>query len=80
MSEPWDGVPPNPDKSGWHWLMPRRGDQPWPARWSDDDGGPGDFGWEMGDDDGAPDIMARYFRYLCPLPDPVIPADAAQQS
>lgn len=65
----WNGLPPNPERRGWHWLgfkgQHEQGREPWAWLWSDEDGVPGEFQW-MTDDDGDPERMARQFTYLGP--------------
>lgn len=65
----WNGLPPNPERRGWHWLgfkgQHEQGREPWAWLWSDEDGAPGEFQW-MTDDDGDPERMARQFTYLGP--------------
>ena len=65
-SDAWDGVPPNPEKEGWHWLRRRTGGAPEPWLWSDMDGGEGDFQWCEECGDGDPGTTTRWFEYLCP--------------
>lgn len=65
----WDGVPPNPEVTGWHWLRNKSGGELWPFRWDVNNGGEGDANWDTdGTDD--PDTMRRYWVYVAPCPEP----------
>jgi hypothetical protein len=65
----WDGLPPNPDQTGWHWLCYKSDGRLSPWHWTDEDGGPGDFGWST-DGDTGPGAMASQFRYVAPCVPP----------
>lgn len=72
----WDGIPPNPEQRGWHWLRYKGGGDLTPWQWTDEDSCPGDFVWAT-DDDGDPEDMARQFHYVGPC---VLPEFLAQQT
>ena len=69
---PWDGLPQNPERDGWHWLQARDDHQtanmrePFPCEWRAFRGMAG--GWVRGVY-GA-QYAARYWRYLGPCPMP----------
>ena len=41
---PWDGVPRDPERDGWHWLSHRGSPEVW--EWGEQAGPPGLFGWD----------------------------------
>lgn len=66
MSE-WDGVPPNPEQSGWHWLQEGERD-PQPFEWCS-----GFKNWWLGGDEdygGGWQPTAKRYRYLGPVATP----------
>lgn len=66
MSE-WDGVPPNPEQSGWHWLQEGKRD-PQPFEWCS-----GFKNWWLGGDEdygGGWQPTAKRYRYLGPVATP----------
>jgi hypothetical protein len=72
----WDGVPPNPSQTGWHWLQHKKGGPPAPWLWTNESGGPGDFGWAT-DDDSDPADMAKQFHYVALCVPPSEPGKAS---
>lgn len=65
----WDGVPLNPAKDAYHWLMRKGGAWAEAWRWDPDADGCGteySGAWAETDGDGQPDQMARWYAYLGP--------------
>ncbi len=62
MEDKWDGLPPNPEQNGWHWLQHKRQpDYRAPWHWVADC-----FGWETGYDLHDPEKAADFFTLLGP--------------
>lgn len=67
MSAPWNGLPDQPERSGWHWLKPHHDNYTVPFEWNPDEGC-----WEVDiDEDGSPAEMVNSgYQYICRCPDP----------
>jgi len=67
MSAPWNGLPDQPERTGWHWLKHSNGNYPQPFEWN-----PDTRQWEVDiDDEGFPEEMADSgYQYICRCPDP----------
>ncbi|GAN86395.1 hypothetical protein [Komagataeibacter intermedius] len=67
MTKPWNGLPDQPERSGWHWLKHSNGNYPQPFEWNHDT-----RQWEVDiDDEGFPEEMVDSgYKYICRCPDP----------
>ncbi|BCZ76013.1 hypothetical protein [Komagataeibacter phage phiKX1] len=63
----WNGLPDQPERSGWHWLKPHQDNYAVPFEWNPDEGC-----WEVDiDEDGSPvEMVDSGYEYICPCPDP----------
>jgi hypothetical protein len=72
----WDGMPPNPEKSAWHWLRWTNWGthDPAPYQWDADD-----ESWDTDNGDGCPESIAQDFEYcgVCVPPSEAEPAPEA---
>ena len=63
----WNGLPDQPERSGWHWLKHHQDNYAVPFEWDSDEGY-----WEVDiDEDGSPiEMVDNGYQYICPCPDP----------
>lgn len=66
MIATWNGLPDQPDRSGWHWVKAHWNPSPRPYYWlSKDQVWHTEYGCQPPEE-----IISRKYSYFCPCPDP----------